>query len=134
MSSHGEKVLVVEIVASQVIITVRELSKGQAPKPSQYIASLIVFGTLGGIAIFGDDWAKFAAGLGGLVLLSTIVEGAGGWTNSATPTNLLNIVSKVPGTLSGKPSNAPPGAAQAQNIQQFAQALNAAPGGTHQPS
>lgn len=129
MASHGEKILVMELTAAQVIITVRELANGRSPKPHQYIASLIVFAVLGGVAVFSDDAAKFAGALGGLVLLSTIVEGAGGWSNPLTPQNILSTFGKVPGALQGtNPQPASVSPIRARTVS------TPTPGGTHQPT
>jgi hypothetical protein len=73
VSAPGEKIIVLEILATEVIVTVKTLSKGELPKPSQYIASMVMFGVLGGAAAINPSMARIAAYLGGVVLLTTIV-------------------------------------------------------------
>ena len=62
-----------EIVVTEIIVTVRELQAGTIPKPSQYIASLAVFGVLGGVAAINPQTAKLAATFGAVVLLTSLL-------------------------------------------------------------
>lgn len=101
MASQGEKILVVEILATEIIVTVKELGAGNVPRPSQYVASLFVFMVLGGVAAFGSGPARVAALFGGLVVVTTLVESVGGYTNPNSPANFSNLINKIVGAVTG---------------------------------
>jgi cell wall-associated NlpC family hydrolase len=74
MAATGERILVMEMLATEIIVSVREISKGNAPKPTQYISSLAVFAVLGGVSMGGEKWAKLAATIGGVTLLAVLLN------------------------------------------------------------
>jgi drug/metabolite transporter superfamily protein YnfA len=74
MPSQGEKVLVMELLATEIILTIRQVKNGKVPDPRQYIGSLFIFAILGGMAGVSDSLGRFAAAFGGLVLVATLVN------------------------------------------------------------
>lgn len=68
------KVLLAEMVAALVIITVARVSEGEAPKPSDYLAPFVVYLVLSFAAEFGGSASKFASAFGALILLSILVS------------------------------------------------------------
>jgi hypothetical protein len=73
MASQGERIVAGELVATTVLVTVRELSDGKVPKPHRFLAVLILYGALSAVALFGEEWAKASAALGGLALLAVLM-------------------------------------------------------------
>lgn len=75
---NPRRVLVAEMVMVLAIVTVADIAEGNAPEPSQYVAPFVVYLALAFLAEFGDDAARLAAGMGGLVLLALLVNHSAG--------------------------------------------------------
>jgi hypothetical protein len=73
-----KKVLLAEMVAVLVIITVSRVSEGEAPKPSDYLAPFVVYLVLAFAAEFGGSTARFASVFGALILVSVLVSHSAG--------------------------------------------------------
>lgn len=64
-----ERLLAIEMVATGVLISMSDLSKGEIPAPSQYFGVLLVFSMLSLGAMAGPGAAQWANAFGGLVVL-----------------------------------------------------------------
>lgn len=78
-TANPRRVLMLELVAVLVIVTVDQFAQGEAPAPSAYVAPFIVYLVLGFVAeIGGDGGARVATGLGALVLVALVLANAPG--------------------------------------------------------
>jgi len=103
----SERILAAELIGTELLVTVKHLSAGEAPKPRAYFAGLVAFGALSAFALVSDESAKLAAGVGGLVLLSAairfpefftwLVAAAGGPGYAPAPANNAPAVKTPPG-------------------------------------
>lgn len=91
MASSGEKILIIELVATEAVISLREISNGNVPKPMQYLASLAVFAVLGIAAATGEKGAKFAEVVGGLVLLTILMNAQAQSVDPTKPVSPSNL-------------------------------------------
>lgn len=97
MPTRGERLLAAELIGTEAIVTARQLADKNVPAPHQYLAGLVAYGMLSGLALVGEPQADFAAALGGLVLLTALVsfpelftwlaESAGGTFPTSAPTS-----------------------------------------------
>lgn len=72
------RVLVTEFLAAGFLITVRHLADGETPGIEPYVGAFVVYLLLGFASeLGGDQTAKVAAGLGGLVVLAIAVRTVG---------------------------------------------------------
>lgn len=96
MAGQHERQLAFELGGATIIVAVREVWAGHVPPPREFLGVALIFGGLSAAAMFGEPWAKVAAALGGLILL-TLALG----TVSAHPDLLpgLSGLSSVAGPL-----------------------------------
>jgi hypothetical protein len=78
-AGNPRKVLILELVAVLLIVTVDQLAHGDVPSPRAYVAPFIVYLILGFAAeLGGDGGARVATGLGLLVLVALVLANAPG--------------------------------------------------------
>lgn len=75
---NPRRVILAELLAAVVIVTVGRVSEGEVPRPSDYLAPFVVYLVLAFAAEVGGGPARFAMGLGGLVLLAMVMANVGG--------------------------------------------------------
>lgn len=98
MASRGEKIIVLTLLVTEVVVTGKSLRKGSVPRPSQYIASLVAFAVIGGLAAVGPSMADMAAALSVVVLLTTLLQPEGS-------KSLLGILSTAANPGTGRKSS-----------------------------
>jgi hypothetical protein len=78
-TANPRQVLMLELVAVLVVVTVDQLAHKQAPVPQAYVAPFVVYLVLGFMAeIGGDGGARVATGIGLLVLVALVLANAPG--------------------------------------------------------
>jgi hypothetical protein len=78
-AGNPRRVLMLEMVAALTIVTVDQLSHGDAPTPRAYVAVFVVYLVLGFASeVGGDSGARVAVGLGLLVLVTLVMANAPG--------------------------------------------------------
>ena len=73
-TNRGEKIIVIEVVIAELLVTIKEISAGRVPRPSQYIASLFIFAILGGMAAYSQGASNLASTFGGVVILGVLLN------------------------------------------------------------
>ncbi len=77
--ANPRQVLILEMMAALVIVTVDQLSHGDAPTPRAYVAVFVVYLVLGFASeVGGNSGARVATGLGLLVLVTLVMANAPG--------------------------------------------------------
>lgn len=78
-TANPRRVLMLELVAVLVVVTVDQFSQGQVPAPQAYVSPFIVYLVLGFVAeVGGTGGARVATGLGALVLVALVLANAPG--------------------------------------------------------
>ena len=92
MPSAGERLLAAEMIGCVTVSWIsqvwgnkdalksssaQQLMSGAAPKPQVFLPIIGAYSALGLVAMFGDQAARLAGGLGGLVALVVILKAAG---------------------------------------------------------
>ncbi len=78
-TASPRRVLMLELVAVMVVVTVDQFTQGQVPTPQAYVAPFVVYLVLGFMAeLGGDGGARVATGLGALVLVALVLANAPG--------------------------------------------------------
>lgn len=83
------KALLTEFVVALILVTGSSLAAGNTPKPSQYVAVWVVYLALSIMADLSPSSARFAAGLGGLVLLVIALNRSG---------DIITVLNTISGT------------------------------------
>jgi hypothetical protein len=75
MAAPGERILAAEMLAALTIGWIgHAVTKAGNPSPSDLMGVVLAYAALAGVAMFGPQPAKVAAGLGALVLLTIAVR------------------------------------------------------------
>lgn len=72
-SKHPRRLLVAELFAVGIVLTVSQLSDGEAPMPSRYISAFLVYLVLFFMTDLSEGSARLAAAFGLLVLAATVL-------------------------------------------------------------
>lgn len=99
MASTGERLLAGELIATTGVVTIQSLSKGNVPAPRHYLAVLVAYGVLSGVALVGPEWAEASAALGALVLMVVLMR-----VNPKTLSRFMTAEASGPG-FSTHPAN-----------------------------
>jgi hypothetical protein len=86
MPAPGERVLAAELLAGYTIQWINAASKsGTAPAAAEGFGLLVGYGALAAVAMLGEQAAKLAAGLGGLILLAIVAKAGGSALSAVAP-------------------------------------------------
>jgi hypothetical protein len=78
-TASPRRVLLLELTAVMVVVTIDQFSQGEVPTPQAYVAPFVVYLILGFMAeLGGDGGARVATGLGALVLVALVLANAPG--------------------------------------------------------
>lgn len=88
MASAGEKLLAAEMLGALTVTWIAKVAQNagsssgtgwtaSAPQPHQMLGQVFLYAGLAFVAMFGEQPARLAAGVGGLVLLVILIKGAG---------------------------------------------------------
>jgi hypothetical protein len=84
VSKMPRKALIAEACAVALITAIREVSEGHSPGLQPFVGAFVVYLVLGFAAeVGGPSTARFAAGMGGLVLLAVAASAVGPLTRAA---------------------------------------------------
>ncbi len=73
----GERTLAIEMLVSGAFVTIDAVTKGEAPKPVEYIATVAVWTILGAITSLYPPVGPVCTKIGGLVVLGEMLEPKG---------------------------------------------------------
>jgi hypothetical protein len=90
------RVLVGELMAASVLVTIEQVGAGEIPSFQRYISIFIVYLLLAFGSMAGDQAARIAAGFGGLVLLAVGMRASG-------------AITKILPNVAGSPTTPPAG-------------------------
>ena len=106
---NADKALAAETVVALAAVTAGDLlaqgANRSLPNPRRIVGTLIFYSILSLGASFSAGFARFAAAVGAVVVLATLVLGPGG----KAVTTLIGSATSLVETPAGQPSQAPPG-------------------------